>query len=356
MAAVDPEGIVGDGSSEGALQATSRPPSAAALLPWRKGLVSIAGLGIATTAGAPKAWLGTGAVTPALLVTLAAVAGVQVAASWGDDDLFRRSALLFVALAILAGIEVFYLRDFLDGSDWRRMNTVFKFSLQVWVLLSLVAGAALPSLWHHVRTWGQAAAVLWRGGLALLLAASLVYPVMALPVRVNERCPGAEAPRGTLDGTAYMRAAQYAWPDAEHIIDMSYDRAAIAWLWDNVTGVPVLAEGPLGFYREGGLRVSSYTGLPTLLGAHQWEQRPSEQVALRQRDAEAVYNTTDPGMLMELLRRHNVRYVYVGQVERYAYGEGGASTLEALARDGRLERAYHNDRVDIYAVPAEGSD
>jgi uncharacterized membrane protein len=140
------------------------------------------------------------------------------------------------------------------------------------------------------------------------------------------------------------------------VIDMSYDREAIVWLWENVTGTPVLAEAPLGFYREGGLRVSSYTGLPTLLGAHQREQRPWEQVTPRERDAEAIYTTTDPEALMELLRRHGVRYVYVGQLERYAYGEEGALTLEALARDGRLVRAYHNDRVDIYEVPAQRSE
>jgi len=250
---------------------------------------------------------------------------------------------------------VFYLRDFLDGSEWRRMNTVFKFSLQAWGLLSLAAGAALPALWRRAGDWGRAASAPWRGALVLLLAGSLVYPVMAVPVRVNERFPEADAPRWTLDGTAYMVDARYAWPDEEHVIELAHDRAAIAWLWENVRGTPVIAEAPLGFYREGGLRVSSYTGLPTLVGAHQREQRPWQQVNPRERDAEAVYTTTDPAALMELLGRHDVRYVYVGQLERIAYGEGGAATLEALARDGRLERVYGNDKVDIYEVPAEAS-
>jgi len=152
-----------------------------------------------------------------------------------------------------------------------------------------------------------------------------------------------------------MVDARYAWPDEEHVIELAHDRAAIAWLWENARGTPVIAEAPLGFYREGGLRVSSYTGLPTLVGAHQREQRPWQQVNPRERDAEAIYTTTDPAALMELLGRHDVRYVYVGQLERIAYGEGGAATLEALARDGRLERVYGNDKVDIYEVPAEAS-
>ncbi len=344
------EGAPGEGP-------TSAPPRAAspsALVP-RGALLGLTGAGIAGGAAAPMAGLDSGTWTLALLATLAFVACVQWAASWDDANLFIRRTFLLAGVAILAGIEVFYLRDFLDGSEWRRMNTVFKFSLQAWVLLSLAAGAALPALWRRAGDWGRAASAPWRGALVLLLAGSLVYPVMAVPVRVNERFPEADAPRWTLDGTAYMHDARYAWPDEEHVIELAHDRAAIAWLWENARGTPVIAEAPLGFYREGGLRVSSYTGLPTLVGAHQREQRPWQQVNPRERDAEAVYTTTDPAALMELLGRHDVRYVYVGQLERIAYGEGGASTLEALAREGRVERVYRNDKVDIYEVPAEAS-
>ncbi len=46
-----------------------------------------------------------------------------------------------LGLAVAFGVEVIYVRDFLDHSDWERMNTVFKFYYQVWTLLSL--GGAL---------------------------------------------------------------------------------------------------------------------------------------------------------------------------------------------------------------------
>ena len=50
-------------------------------------------------------------------------------------------AMLLLGLAVAFGVEIIYVRDFLDNSPWERMNTVFKFYYQVWMLLSL--GAAL---------------------------------------------------------------------------------------------------------------------------------------------------------------------------------------------------------------------
>jgi YYY domain-containing protein len=63
----------------------------------------------------------------------------------------------FTYLLILAGaalalmVEVIYVRDFLDNSDWERMNTVFKFYYQVWLLLAL--GAAMATRYIFRELW-----------------------------------------------------------------------------------------------------------------------------------------------------------------------------------------------------------
>jgi len=188
--------------------------------------------------------------------------------------------------------------------------------------------------------------------LAVTLAAWL-YPLQAIPTRANERFPGAAVPAGTLDGTAYMADASYAWPDDSHRIELSYDREAIAWLWREVKGTPVIAEASLGYYREGGMRVASYTGLPAIIGMHELEQRPSEQVSSRDPDVTTLYTTNDLQQLEEILARYRVSYIYVGQLERRLYARPGADSFGAAEQIGLLARVYHNDRVDIYRVLRE---
>jgi len=233
------------------------------------------------------------------------------------------------------------------------MNTLFKFYIQVWVLLGVALGPLLPRVWRWVRdTRPRALSWAWRVACGLLLLSGLAYPALATPVRVQERFPAGWPPIGTLDGMAYMTVGVYTWPDENHPIDLSFDYAAIRWLWDNVEGTPVIAEGRIDYYRENGMRVSSYTGLPTLLGAHQGEQRYDWQVGTRDGLARSFYTTTEIGRAQGIAAELGIRYVYVGQLERYVYPEAGLSKFDQMVELGLLEVAYENEKVRIYRFPA----
>ena len=75
-------------------------------------------------------------------------------------------ALVFTAFLILVGIEFFYLKDHLDGDQmgWWRMNTLFKFYLQVWVMLGIAVGVSLPGLWRAAERWRAGWRWLWSAG------------------------------------------------------------------------------------------------------------------------------------------------------------------------------------------------
>jgi len=284
----------------------------------------------------------------ALLFPLLILAGILILSDDSQSERGFVHLLVFLGLGILLGCEVVYLRDFLQGGDYRRMNTIFKFYIQAWVLLSVAGAAVLPQLWTYLRglRWRR----LWQGAFLFLFLASSIYTVFGTQARVRDRFPGARPPLGTLDGLAFMTVGRYTWPDESNPIELRYDYEAIQWFLANVEGTPVVAEAPLPYYREGGLRVASYTGLPALVGAHQNEQRYGWMVAQREAEARSLYESTDLEETKTLIEELDVTYIYVGQLERTVYPARSLAKFDTLLEEGYLELAYENPKVRVYKV------
>ena len=260
-----------------------------------------------------------------LLVAAAASAAKHLASRSPDARQVAFATLLVcAALGVVIGLDIFRVEGDID-----RMNSVFKLYLQVWVLLAL-ASAYLA--WRILRTgvvertmsvpWARA----WGWALALLVLAAAVYPVLGTQDRLKTRFDVLPL---TLDGMAYMRTAEY--NDANGTIDLSADYDAIRWLQANVQGSPVVLEGLTPNYRWGG-RISIYTGLPSVVGWrwHQEQQRWGYRRAVgeRARDVNRIYATRDPAEALDLMRKYNVEYVYLGRLERLYYPAAGLAKFE----------------------------
>jgi uncharacterized membrane protein len=300
--------------------------------------------------------------------------------------------LAITGVLLLGGTQIFYLKDFLQGSDYYRMNTLFKFFNQVWVLWAVAGAIALPRLWAAARRKQDpiAAAVgreealgelpvlegmgdtqtlspapithplsrsdwrwggLWRLATVLVLAACTVFVIFGTPSRLSQRFVGWVPPFGTLNGMDYMQHGQYAWPNDGHWIDLSYDYSAIKWLLENVRGNLVIAESAeVDYYRAGGTRVASMTGLSGLRGSHVSEQRYGEHVGMRDGLHREFWATTSVERTQELIGELEIALIYVGQLERFHHPEG-VQKLVKMASEGRLVVLYENEGVVIYAVP-----
>ncbi|NTU86120.1 MAG: tetratricopeptide repeat protein, partial [Chloroflexales bacterium] len=267
--------------------------------------------------------------------------------------------LAWVAWAVSLGFELVYIRDHLDGGDWYRMNTVFKFGLQAWVLLALASAASLPALLRGLRRLGGPRAQ-WvgLGGLALLAALAAVYPLAATPSRVANRLPVATGP--TLDGLAFMDQASFTYDCAsfggcapgagEVTVDLSGDAEAIRWLNSEIKGTPVVVQSDLFFYRAYGIRIAANTGLPTVVSAlHENEQRAPDAVSRRNADVEEFYTSGDIETALRFLARYGVDYVYVGGVEHAIYPAEGLAKFDKM-RETYLKPVFDKPRVQIYAV------
>lgn len=274
---------------------------------------------------------------------------------------FRREAfaataylnlLTFTGLLLLLGVEFFFLRDFLGGGEYYRMNTLFKFYIQVWVMFALVSAAILPRLWLWAENWPLWGQLLGRGVFVLLLLATLIYPVLGTRTRIDDRFPGDfnRPPVGTLDGLAYMTVGTFEWP-AGNPIQLRYDYEAIRWLQAHVPGTPIIAEAKVGYYREGGMRVAAYTGLPSILGGlHQNEQHHSWQVGERDAVVNEFWSSPDPARTQQLINQLGISYIYLGQVERITHGVFIEDKFNQLQAQGTLEVVFENEQTKIYKV------
>jgi YYY domain-containing protein len=214
-----------------------------------------------------------------------------------DLGLLLAALLTLAGLALTFSVEFLYLRD----SFGVRINTVFKFYFQSWVLLACACGYAAAWTSRHLRFHARLPFFL---GAGMVVAAGLVYPIMAVAARTHEFTT---AP--SLDGTANLRAAN---PD---------DWAAIDWLLANARStrhIPTLLEAPCQAYCYAG-RISAFTGFPAVLGwsSHeaQWRGGYAEQ-ARRQEDIAAIYTSGDPPTILALLAAWKVDYLILGEAER----------------------------------------
>ena len=122
------------------------------------------------------------------------------------------------------------------------------------------------------------------------------------------------------------------------------------WLNDHVDGSPVVLQAVLGGEAPWG--VSSFTGLPTVLGIvfHETAFRGSaELVQQRVVDVEKVYRTLSVDEARKILEKYSVEYVYVGPFEEASYGEQGLSKFRTF-----MDVAFQNGKVVIYKTRQAG--
>ena len=279
----------------------------------------------ALVAGALLAVLGWADV--ALLAALLVVALWALLADRGSPDERLVWLLVTAGVACLLGPELLYVRDEFDGSDLYRMNTVFKLDYQAWLLLGLAGIGALA----HWRAWLRTRALRlgFAGLIAVVAIAGAVYPIAGTYART-----GGFARSPTLDGLGWLRERAPG------------DVAAIDWLNDHVDGAPVVLEAVGDDYSAFGHgRISTFTGLPTVLGWPGHERQWGHDAGDRAAQVARAYTSPSAAAALPILRAHDVRYVVVGPLERTDYGDGGVAKWDELGR-----RVFDRDGTTVWEL------
>ena len=211
--------------------------------------------------------------------------------------------IIGIGALLVTAPEFVYLRD---QFGWR-MNTIFKFYYQAWLLWSIAAAVSVIHLTTcTTRIWRRVSLV----GISLLIIMSLFYPFFSLWSKTN----GFQPANWTLDGTAYLRQQS---PE---------EMSAIDWLQNAPAGVVAEAVPPTGgSYTQYG-RVSMLTGKPAVLGwmGHESQWRGgNEAMGTRQTDLERLFCSRSWEETQAILDQYQIRYIFLGNLERLTYQAGG---------------------------------
>ncbi|MBI2331763.1 MAG: hypothetical protein HYU84_06335 [Chloroflexi bacterium] len=210
------------------------------------------------------------------------------------------SSLPFVFLLLTLGAllvlapEFVYLRD----QFGYRINTIFKFYYQAWMLWSLVAAFGVGYLLQRLRGFAD---VIVRVLIGVVIFCGLLYPVFGVMTKTNNFKP---AFGFNLDDFARVQR------------ENADDAAGIEFLLTQPEGV--IAEAIGGSYSYYG-RIATYTGYPTVMGwpGHESQWRGGNELhGSRQQDIEALYSTARWDEAKAIIEHYNIRYIFIGNLER----------------------------------------
>lgn len=308
-------------------------------------------------------------------------------------------AMLICAVGLIVLPELVYVVDIYSG-DYKRSNTMFKFTYQAFVLLSLVWGCGLARIAGHQRRpaaarfaeqsdlltpehdrIGELVArseefAIRRDRLPSILAASALTLMLLMPgwypTVATEQWLGTftRDRYQSLDGLKLFAEKDSSQIGGQAAGELAPDYAAIQWFQTQVSGQPVILEAFGSSYTDE-CRISAFTGLPTVMGweTHEWLWRTSKAnpnaygtvVLPRQDDVRTLYTTADQVVRRSLVAKYQIEYIVIGKIERVKFAENpDTENSPTLVRDDLLlelgQIIFSQDDLVVIHVqqPAEG--
>ena len=231
--------------------------------------------------------------------------------------------LITVGTILVLAPEFVYLRD----QFGYRINTVFKFYYQAWMLWSLAAAFGASVLLQNLR---KTANIAFSVLISIVIFAGLLYPAFGLMTKTNNFKPVFGFTLNDFD------RVQRETPE---------EAAAVEFLLTAPDGI--IAEA-IGDGYSGYARISMLTGLQTVLGwpGHEAQWRgTTEPQGSRREDITKLYSTARWDEAQAIIEKYNIRYIYIGTLERVSM------PVNEEKFQLYLKPVFQQGSVTIYEIP-----
>ncbi len=230
------------------------------------------------------------------------------------------SQYAFILAACAIGLvlmpEVIYVKD-IYTKGYHRANTMFKLTYQAFIMFSVMSGYAFTAVpCAASKRWTRS---LLQAAFLVMIILPLLFPYWAVKGYYTSLSPS------NYKGLYGLNYLNEKYPG---------DAEAVKWLNEYVKGQPVLLEADGDSYSDYG-RISAATGLPTVLGwyVHEWLWRGSfEEPEIRKADVARIYESEDGTLTSNLIAKYNIRYIYIGDMERLRFPKLQTAKLLSLGK------------------------
>ncbi|HWQ67779.1 MAG TPA: DUF2298 domain-containing protein [Methanospirillum sp.] len=223
--------------------------------------------------------------------------------------LIRRRLSSPMDLLAASGLGVLLFCEFfslIDSNGIDRMNTTYKFYFVAWFLLSIPVWIYIA---RSLDTWRplQESVVMRKGVIILLVVGILSFPVTVLILGM----PGPTPP--TLDGSAWIE--HKIWPEEYNALTYLKTLPAGEVIVEGVNKEQTDEDTVAKYYS----RVSTFTGIPAVLGSYGREHLYRTPSSLEERLSDVTRIYTKPQEAAGIMKKYGATLLYTGYPEYSLY-------------------------------------